>query len=101
MGLAAISAQPVVIVLMTFKLEPILMLTEIGGIQASIISSLSEAPLLAYFVHNTYFDPSVFRDMWFKGKGGTYDESGNLWMICNMGQEDGETQFSNYEVNVF
>ena len=34
-------------------------------------------------------------------KGGNYDGSGNLRMICNMGQEDGETQFSNCEVNVF
>ena len=27
--------------------------------------------------------------------------TGNLRMLCNMGQEDGETQFSNCEVNVF
>ena len=27
--------------------------------------------------------------------------TGNLRMLCNIGQEDGQTQFSNCEVNVF
>jgi hypothetical protein len=31
----------------------------------------------------------------------TAGKSGSLSMLCNMGQEDGETQFSNCEVNVF
>jgi len=47
---------------------PILMVPEIGGTQASGINSLSEAPPLAYFVHNTYLDPSVFGTVWFKCK---------------------------------
>ena len=57
LGLATISAQ--VVVLMTLKLEPILMIPEIGGTQPSLINALSEVPPLAYFVHNTYLDPSV------------------------------------------
>ena len=65
--LRAISAQ--VVVLMTLELEPILIVPEIGGTQANLISSLSEAPPLAYFVHNTYLDPSVFGAAWFKCKG--------------------------------
>ena len=77
LGLGAKSAHHLitgpeqVVVLMTLKLKPILMRTEIGGTQPSIISSLSEAPPLAYFVHNTYLDPSVFGDMWFKCRRGT------------------------------
>jgi len=59
------------VVLMNLKLEPTLMVTEIGGTQASLINSLSDAPPLAYFVHNTYLDPSVSGDMWFKCKRGT------------------------------
>ena len=55
------------VVLLTLTLKPILMRTEIGGTQPSIISSLSEAPPLAYFVHNTYL-ASIFGDMWFKSK---------------------------------
>ena len=31
----------------------------------------------------------------------TAGKNGSLSMLCNMGQEDGETQFSNCEVNVF
>ena len=56
------------VVLLTLTLKPILMRTEIGGTQVSLISSLSEAPPLAYFVHNTYLDPSVFGAVWFKCK---------------------------------
>ena len=56
------------VVLLTLTLKPILMRTEIGGTQASLISPLSEAPPLAYFVHNAYLDPSVFGNMWFKCK---------------------------------
>ena len=50
LGLGAKSAHHLitgpeqVVVLMTLKLKPILMRTEIGGPQTSIISSLSEAP---------------------------------------------------------
>jgi len=134
---------------------------------------LSEVPPLAYFVHNTYLDPSVHlstliipakchniasfpainggtdsnafyqpeegeghqphnktccydlhdgyqpessafgfqastKDAYSKEKYSgicglttTAGKSGSLSMLCNMGQEDGETQFSNCEVNVF
>ena len=62
LGLGAISAvfRRVMVVLMTLKLKPFLMRTEIGGTQTSIISSLSEAAPLADFVLNIYLDPSVF-----------------------------------------
>ena len=43
-------------VVTTLKLKPLSTRTEIDGTQASIISSLTEAPTLAYFVHNTYLD---------------------------------------------
>ena len=56
------------VVLLTLTLKPILMRTEIGGTQPSLISSLSEAPPLAYVVHNTSLDLSVFGAAWFKCK---------------------------------
>jgi len=51
----------------------------------------------------THISTSVYSGLrGLSAKDGTYDGSGNLRMLCNMGgDDDGVTQFSNYEVNVF
>jgi len=66
-------------------------------------NALSDAPPLAYFVHNTYLSTPVYSGICgLSAKGGNYDGSRNLRMICNMGGDDnGVTQFNSCEVNVF